>query len=65
MKKTSWILFSTALLSAAVAAQTPSIKPDAFANRSGIEVTGAGPFHQLALPMSVVPNTPPRLHYRM
>lgn len=53
MKKTSWILFSTALLSAAVAAQTPSLKPDAFANRSGIEVTGAGPFHQLALPMSV------------
>lgn len=40
-----------ALFSSAVCAQ--SIRPDAFAYHAKIDVTGAGPFHQFALPMSV------------
>jgi hypothetical protein len=51
MKKISWIIFSTALLGAAACAQ--SIRPETFAYQAKIDVGGAGPFHQFALPMSL------------
>ncbi len=58
MKKIWWILcmLPGMALSAAAAAQPVQpahVAPDAFAYRSRIELSGPGPFHQLALPLAV------------
>jgi hypothetical protein len=51
MKSYLWIL--SLLSSASVSAQPAPVRPEAFAYRMGIDLPGAGPFHQVALPLAV------------
>ena len=50
MKK---ILMLCAMVTATAWSQPSSVQPDAFAHHARIDLTDAGPFHQLALPLAV------------
>ncbi|HEY8101153.1 MAG TPA: DUF3999 domain-containing protein [Burkholderiaceae bacterium] len=51
--KTRYSFALTALLATAAVAQTTVVQPDTFSHRATIELSGPGPFHQLALPLAV------------
>lgn len=50
--KTSIALLLAVLLGSAAAAEAP-LRPESFAQRSGIKLGGAGPYYQVALPLAV------------
>lgn len=50
--KTSIALIFAALLGSAAVAETP-LRPESFAQRSGIKLSAGGPYHQVALPLAV------------